>query len=80
MAVITIYIAEVARLELPEAMAEQLERHRLLQLAHDQLAHDLGVASANATDAITLEPVGMSDGGELSFQLNSHDFRMIIIE
>ena len=41
----------------------------------------LGVRrGANATDAITLEPVGMSDGGELSFQLNSHDFRMIIIE
>ena len=41
----------------------------------------LGVRrQANATDAITLEPVGMSDGGELSFQLNSHDFRMIIIE
>ena len=35
---------------------------------------------ANASDAITREPITMSSGGALSFWLNSHDFRMVEID
>ena len=41
----------------------------------------LGVRrGANASDAITLEPIDVSSSGELSFWLNSHDFRLVLVE